>query len=109
MRTIIQVSLLLTLLIVSGAAEQADQAAIDLAAAIRTETIDGDLDAAIRQYATIAENSRRAIAAEALLRMGGAYEKLGRPEAREAYARVVRDYADQTEPVAAVRARLAAL
>ena len=109
MRTIIQVSVLLTLLSGSGAAEQPDQAAIDLAAAIRTETIDGDLDAAIRQYATIAETSDHAIAAEALIRMGGAYEKLGEPEALEVYERVLSDYADQAEPVAAARARLAAL
>ena len=109
MRTIIIVSVVLALLIGSGAAEQPDQAAVDLAAAIRTETIDGDLDAAIQQYAKIAETSDPAIAAEALIRMGGAYEKLGEPEAQEAYQRVLRDYADQAEQVGAARARLAAL
>ena len=109
MRTIINVSLALALLSGSGAAAQPDQAAIDLAAAIRTETIDGDLDAAIQQYATIAETSDRAIAAEALLRMGGAYEKLGKPEALEVYQQVLNDYADEAEPVAEARGRLAAL
>ena len=109
MRTIINVSLVLALLSGSGAAAQPDQAAIDLAAAIRTETIDGDLDAAIQQYATIAETSDRAIAAEALIRMGGAYEKLGKPEALEVYQQVLNEYADEAEPVAEARGRLAAL
>ena len=109
MRTIINVSLVLTLLSGGGAAAQFSQAAIDLAAAIRTETIDGDLEAAIQQYATIAETSDRAIAAEALIRMGGAYEKLGKPEALEVYQQVLREYADEAEPVAAARTRLAAL
>ena len=109
MRTIINVSLVLALLSGSGAAAQPSQAAIDLAAAIRSETIDGDLDAAIQQYATIAETSDRAIAAEALIRMGGAYEKLGKPEALEVYQQVLREYPDQAEPVATARTQLAAL
>jgi hypothetical protein len=43
------------------------------------------------------------------VQMGGCYEKLGRAEARKAYERVVRDYADQPETVAQARARLSKL
>jgi len=48
-------------------------------------------------------------AAKALLNIGRSYEKLGNVEARAAYERVVRDFADQAEIVAQARVRLAAL
>ncbi len=48
-------------------------------------------------------------AAKALLNIGRSYEKLGNAEARAAYERVVRDFADQAEIVAQARVRLAAL
>jgi Tol biopolymer transport system component len=51
----------------------------------------------------------RALAARALVRLGAAYETLGRSEARAAYDRVVRDFRDQTAMVAQARARLTAL
>ena len=45
--------------------------------------------------------------AQALLRMGSAYEKLGQVgDAREEYERLVRDYPGQAEAVAAAQARL---
>ena len=49
------------------------------------------------------------MAAKALVRMGHCYEKLGDAESRKAYERVVREFADQKETVAAARTRLAAL
>jgi Tol biopolymer transport system component len=49
------------------------------------------------------------VAAKALLQMGRCYEKLGRDEARKAYERLLRDYADQSEQAKLARARLAAL
>ncbi|HSM36120.1 MAG TPA: hypothetical protein VK837_06975 [Longimicrobiales bacterium] len=75
------------------------------------EDVRGDLEAAIRIYRSIvAEHpGRRAVAAQALLALGGAYERMGRDGAQDAYARVVADYADQIEAAAAARARLAAL
>jgi len=45
----------------------------------------------------------------ALTHIGTCYEKLGREEAREAYERVLREYAEQLEHVSVARARLAAL
>jgi len=73
--------------------------------------VDGDLQAAIEQYADIVARAggNRTVAAQALLQMGHAYEKLGRPEASDTYKRVLRDYPGQAEPAAAARVRLAAL
>ncbi|MEJ2147639.1 MAG: hypothetical protein P8020_21165, partial [Acidobacteriota bacterium] len=53
--------------------------AVLLERAIQLETVDGNLDAAIELYQQIAaENgNHRALAAKALLRLGGCYEKLG--------------------------------
>ena len=75
------------------------------------EEVEGDLEAAIRIYAKIVADyaDRRLLAANALVRMGHSYEKLGRAEAEEAYRRVLREYADQQAPVAMARSRLAAL
>ena len=72
------------------------------------ERTQGDLDEAIRLYQQIVEDHTddRTLVAKALLQMGGCYEKLGRVEARRAYERVVREFADQSEPVSAARARL---
>jgi Tol biopolymer transport system component len=49
------------------------------------------------------------VAARALLHLGECHEKLGSAEARRAYERLVREFADQTEEAARARARLAAL
>jgi Tol biopolymer transport system component len=90
------------------------RAEVALQAAIKVETIDGDLKAAIEAFKKVAATygSDRAVAAKALVRVGQCYEKLGEAEgkeARAAYGRVVREYADQGEIVAQARARLAAL
>ncbi len=79
--------------------------------ALVKERTEGDLEGAIRIYERIVERfaDNRALAAEALVRAGQCYEKLGRTEARKAYEQVLRDYADQEEQVAAARTRLAAL
>jgi len=75
------------------------------------EDIKGDLDAAIQIYRKIIQDfpHHRSVAAKALLQMGRCYEKLGQPEAREAYERVLRDYAEQAEQASTARTRLAAL
>jgi len=88
-----------------------DQAELALKAAIKTETVDGNLKGAIEQYKAIAAlpGAGRATVATALLRMGQCHEKLGNAEARAAYERLVRDYADQTGVAAEARARLTAL
>ena len=91
-----------------------NKAEVALQAAIKTETVDGDLRGAIEQYKKIAAQpgASRAVVATALLRMGQCHEKLGDAETREArkaYEQVVREYADQVEIVAQARVRLAAL
>ena len=82
-----------------------------LGAAIHQEEAEGNLEAAIESYQTFLarHGDMRSLAVQALLRMGQAYERLGRPDAREAYERVLRDYADQAKQVSAARTRLAAL
>jgi Tol biopolymer transport system component len=94
-----------------AAGQKNDQAELALKAAIKTETVDGNLKGAIEQYQKIAAQpgAGRATVATALLRMGQCYEKLGDTEARKAYERLVRDYADQAGVAAEARTRLAAL
>lgn len=89
-------------------AQQADTARTTLEAARKMEVVDGDLDGAIRQYQAVIDKSKndRAIAADALVRMAGAHEKLGHAEALKIYERLIREYADQTEPAALARTRL---
>ena len=86
-----------------------DRAEVALQAAIKKETVDGDLKAAIEQYGIIAQGGNRAAAAKALVRMGRCYEKLGDAESRKAYERVLREFGDQPEAAGEARARLAAL
>jgi Tol biopolymer transport system component len=80
-------------------------------AAQKKEDVDGDLKAAIEGYRRVvtAAGSNRALAAQALVRIGECHEKLGSTEARKAYLQVVGQYADQSEAVARARVRLAAL
>jgi len=93
---------------------QDQKSEVALQAAIKTETIDGDLRSAIEQYKRIVAlpGAGRVTVATALMRMGQCHEKLGDAdmrEARQAYEQVVRDYADQAGIVAQARERLAAL
>ncbi|MFH2074575.1 MAG: hypothetical protein ABIJ57_04390 [Pseudomonadota bacterium] len=91
-----------------------NKAEVALQAAIKTETIDGDLRGAIEQYKKIAAlpGAGRATVATALLRMGQCHEKLGdadTQEARKAYEQVVREYGDQAAVAAEAHIKLAAL
>ena len=97
-----------------GSGQQKGRQEVALQAAIRKETVEGDLKGAIEQYKKIAAQpgAGRATIATALLRVGQCYEKLGEAQAKEAraaYERVVRDYADQADVAADARTRLAAL
>ena len=87
------------------------KADVALQAAIKTETVDGDLRGAIEQYKKIAAlpGAGRATVAAALLRLGQCHEQLGDAEATKAYERVVREYGDQGDAAAQARVRLAAL
>jgi Tol biopolymer transport system component len=84
-----------------------DRTDVALRAAMETETVKGDLHAAIEQYRRIAAQTRdRAIAATALVRMAECYQKLGDAQARSIYEQIARDYTDQKDAAATARARL---
>ncbi len=79
--------------------------------ALVKERTEGNVEEAIQLYQRIVRefSGNRALAAKALLEMGQCYEKLGKTEARKAYERVLREYADQSEAATEARTRLAAL
>jgi hypothetical protein len=61
-------------------------------------------------YRQVVEAStERSLAAQALVRIGQNYERMGRDGALEAYRRVVTDFGDQPEPLGIARQRLALL
>jgi Tol biopolymer transport system component len=77
--------------------------------AVKTEVVDGNLKSAIQQYSTIVAKygkSDHGLAAQALLHMADCYRKMGDAEAHKIYERIVREFGDQTEAVAAARAHL---
>jgi Tol biopolymer transport system component len=92
-------------------AQKNDRAEVLLQAAQHKQLVEGDLKGAIKIYDQIVANhgNNRAVTAKALIQKGRCYEKMGSAEARKAYDRVVRDYADQREMVAEARARLSTL
>jgi len=71
----------------------------------------GDLNGAIALFNDIIKKypKEREYSAKSQLYIGLCYEKLGNTEARKAYERVVRDYADQAESTKLARERLNAL
>ncbi len=83
--------------------EQKLQQAIDL---IESK---GDLAKAIPMFKDAARSSDRALAARALLHLGQAQERQGADKARATYDRIVKEFSNQTETVAAAQQRLAAL
>src|SRR5512143_409420 len=98
---------------VPGNPRQAEDPAVLLRAAIEKEEVDGDLQAAVVLYESIVAKfgDNRPVAAKALLRLGGCYEKLGQSQAElahKAFQRVVDSYPDQTEAVKLAREKLAA-
>ncbi len=111
-RRLLVVTILAGLLTASSAlAQKDDQAEVLMQAAHQKQLVEGQLEEAIQLYKRIVQehSGDRAVAAKALLEMGQCYEKLGKTEARKAYERVLRDYADQNEAAAQARTRLAAL
>jgi Tol biopolymer transport system component len=96
------------------AGQGANQAEVELQAAIKAEVFDGNLKTAIERYQRIITTyaTDRPVVAQALVRMGQCYERLGDQqagEARKAYERVVREFADQADVAAQARVKLAAL
>lgn len=90
-------------------AAQNDAARTMLQAARKMDVVDGDLKGAIKQYGAIVDKYKndRAVVADALVRMAGAYEKLGDAEAKKIYERLIRDFADQKDVATIAHARLA--
>lgn len=90
---------------------QAQSSQVMLEAARKAETIDGNLNTAIKHYEQIVTRfpSDRAVVADALARMAGAYRKLGDAQAKAIYERVVREYGDQPNAASAARAALASI
>ncbi len=112
MRQLGRVTLLSAVIMTLAAPTGAGQdPAVTLQRAIQLETVDGDLSAAIEHYKQVIRSNGgdRGVAAKALLRLGGCYEKLGQEEARKTYQRLVNDYADQQQEARLARQRLAAL
>src|SRR5438105_11320383 len=79
--------------------------------ALVKERTEGNLPEAIKLYQSIVQKygSDRKLVAKALFQIGQAYEKLGNAEARKAYERIAREFADQKEVAADAGRRLAAL
>jgi Tol biopolymer transport system component len=111
MKLLTATTVMAVLLLAAAPQQKQDRAEVALRAAMDKEMVDGDLKAAIEMYKRIVANpgGNRAVAAKALLQMGQCYEKLGQADARKAYERLVREFADQTEQVQVARAKLAAL
>ncbi|MGD8540198.1 MAG: tetratricopeptide repeat protein, partial [Candidatus Aminicenantes bacterium] len=92
-------------------AQGSQSAEVLLGAALHQEEVEGNYEAAIETYKKLLAEfpNNRPLAAQAQLRIGMCYEKLGYAEAVKAYELVLQKYADQPEQVAAARDRLAAL
>jgi len=110
-RTALFLVVLLAAGLAGAATENPDAARVLLQTANQVRLVDGDLVRAIEIYERISTEfgDDRALAAEALLDLGGCYEQLGDPKARRTYERLLREYGDQTRQVGAARTRLAGL
>ncbi len=105
-------ALCVALVCVASAATLAQQTRPDvlLRAAMETETVKGDLKAAIEQYQVVVAVGSRGQAAQALLRMAECYQKLGDARSQQQVdERIVRDYADQRDAAAIARVRVSAV
>jgi Tol biopolymer transport system component len=99
-------------LLASGVPEPTPQdPEVQFQRAVQLETLEGDLNAAIDLYQQVIKNNgnNRPIAAKAMLRLGGCYEKQGKEEARKTYQELISNYSDQQVEVKLARSRLAAL
>ena len=104
-RLLVFVALAVALAGVVRLGAQPGSAETALRAAIETETIKGDVQAAIAMYKRVVEQHKanRNVVARALLRLANAYRAQGDRQARSIYEQLVRDYADQTEAADAAR------
>ncbi len=101
----------LALTLIAAAPGRAQTASDLFQQGLRSERADGDLKSAIAIYQRLIREhpSDRSMVARALIQLGGAFERMGSAEARAAYARVLRDYPEQSAEASLARTRLAAL
>ena len=94
-----------------AAAQTVGQNDKEFQAALQKEMVAGDLEGAIEEYRRIVERPgvERALAAEALLRMAGCFEKLRDGQARRVYQRIITSFSEQKQTADSARTRLAAL
>jgi len=108
-----RLTLLAALLLAAGVPSHAvAQSGHDLLQkALVMERAEGNLDGAVVLYNRILEENQdeRALCAQALLQMASFYERIGRPEAADAFQRVVEEYPDQAEQARQARGRLEAM
>jgi Tfp pilus assembly protein PilN len=110
----IRLALLAAALAVLGGVLVLTQSGQDLfQQALVKEQADGDLRGALVIYQRIVRDftADRTLTAKSLVQMGRCYDRLGQAEAseaRKAYERVVREFADQKDAVEQARALLAA-
>jgi len=112
MRVLQEMTVVVALALMWPAIAHSQQSAEELfQAGLYQEEVQGDLEQAIQLYRQLVDEygSNRAVAARALLHVGQCYEKLGREEAANAYERLLRDYADQSDMAAEARTRLETL
>jgi Tol biopolymer transport system component len=96
---------------VQAQVENNRQAEMLLQEAHHRALVDGDLEQAIELCKKILteHSGNRAVAAKALVQMGGCYEKLGQAEAQKAYQRIIQEFAEQQRQVAIAKKRLVAM
>ncbi len=96
---VFSLTLILAIPLMAAVPQKEKTAEILLGAALHQEEVEGNLEAAIATYEKILmeHSAKRALAARAQLHIGICYEKLGKPEAREAYETVLREYAEQAD------------
>lgn len=91
--------------------QPSDSTEVLLEKAQHLELVSGRIEEAIELYRKIliTPGTRRSTLARALAELGRSLEKLGKPEARQTYERILREFADHPEPVAFARSRLEAM
>src|SRR3954465_2728266 len=90
--------LLVAILWTATAQTKRDNPEVLLGAALHHERVTGNLQAAIEVYRKLLamKGLPRPLTAQAQYHLGVCYDKLGNQQARQAFERVVRDYADQS-------------
>jgi hypothetical protein len=109
MRQAVTVVVMCGLLLAGSVAARQKPQDVALQAAMRTETVTGDLKGAIAQYQEIFSTyhkTDRGVAATALVRMAECHHRLGEQQAERLFERVLKEFGDQKAAVEIATARL---